>query len=239
MCGIYASISTQRFQTPSNLLKELLRNRGPDHTGELLARVDGHKNGTSYWISLFSTVLGLRGGHTVAQPFVDAFNNSTLCWNGEAWKIGLNPVSGNDGQAVFDLLIKASSKQTSSVDSTAAILHVLRSISGPFAFVFLDAYHNQLYFGRDRLGRRSLLYKSDENTNIQLSSIADDISGGWLEVEADAVYRLSLDDKQNENGNHEQSRIPFTTIHRHLWIDEDEPFSVSPALRIKELSKKP
>lgn len=56
MCGIYASISPQRLQQPSNLLKELLHNRGPDHTGEHFSRVDG-KYDTSYWISLFSTVL--------------------------------------------------------------------------------------------------------------------------------------------------------------------------------------
>lgn len=187
---------------------------------------------TSYWISLMSTVLSLRGGHVTAQPFVDASSNSALCWNGEAWKIGLDTVSGNDGQAVFDLLIKASADHVSASDSTAAVLHALRSISGPFAFVYLDTYHNQLYFGRDRLGRRSLLYKSDEDAELQLSSISDATSGSWLEVEVDAVCRLPLDGiipspEQHDKSTHELLHTDPAIIHRHMWDSEDEPYPVS------------
>src|SRR4051794_31814609 len=110
MCGIHAAISRTGFQAPKEDLKRLLCNRGPDHTGDQLARIDA-QDGTSYWITLMSTVLALRGGHVTAQPFLDASSGSALCWNGEAWKIGPDPVIGNDGQAVFNLLIQASSSQ--------------------------------------------------------------------------------------------------------------------------------
>ncbi|KUJ20327.1 uncharacterized protein LY89DRAFT_440735 [Mollisia scopiformis] len=226
MCGIYASISTQIFRAPNELLKQLLCNRGPDHIGEAQARVDG-KGGTSFWISLVSTVLALRGGHVTAQPFLDPSSNSALCWNGEAWKIGLDTISGNDGQAVFDLLIKASSDHVSAPDSTAAVLRVLRSISGPFAFVYLDTYHNQLFFGRDRLGRRSLLHRSDDDTNVQFSSIADTTSGPWQEVEADAVYRYSLDTvnsrEKHKTSSYDPFQASFAAIHKHVWACGSEP----------------
>lgn len=231
MCGIYASVSTRSFHAPSDALKQLLCNRGPDHVGEAQARIEV-ENGSPCWVSLMSTVLALRGGHVTAQPFLDFFNNSALCWNGEAWKIGPDAVSGNDGQAIFDMLIKASSDFTATPDSTAAILRVLQSISGPFAFVYLDKYHNQLYFGRDRLGRRSLLHKTDGHANLQFSSIADTVTGPWVEVEADAVYRMSFNEptapKHVNDSNHELPQTPFAAIHKHIWATEGTGTSVGP-----------
>lgn len=142
-----------------------------------------------------STVLALRGGQVTPQPFVDASSGSALCWNGEAWNIGSDPVTGNDGQAVFNLLMKASSSTTLASDSTTAVLEVLRNISGPFAFVFLDRNHDQLYFGRDRLGRRSLVSKYDYDFSIlELCSVSGEKSS-WVEVEADGIYQLSYDDR--------------------------------------------
>lgn len=236
MCGIYASVSKQGFHAPSDVLKELLCNRGPDHVGEAQARID-LEDGASSWISLMSTVLALRGGHVTAQPFIDVSSNSALCWNGEAWKIGLDSVTGNDGQAVFDMLIKASSDHAATSDSTTAILGVLQNISGPFAFVYLDKYHNQLYFGRDRLGRRSLLHKTDGHTNLQLSSIADTVSGPWMEIEADAVHRISFNEPTTSSesvsgSNHEPPQTPFFAMHKHMWASEESEASVSPPLNV-------
>jgi asparagine synthetase B (glutamine-hydrolysing) len=219
MCGIYASISTQAFRQPSEVAKQSLCSRGPDHVGELCSQIS-MLNGRTYWISLTSTVLALRGGHVTAQPFKDALNGSCLCWNGEAWKIGPDTVTGNDGQAVFDALMKASSTQVTS-KSSDDVLRVLRSIAGPFAFIFLDLINNQIYFGRDRLGRRSLLFKSDEvTTSLEFSSVADPTSGPWSEIEADAIYQLSLD----ENATHPPQEFKsdrflksFAPIHIHKW----------------------
>jgi asparagine synthetase B (glutamine-hydrolysing) len=192
MCGIYASISTDGFKNPSTLAKEFLCNRGPDHIGESHTQLS-LQDGKSYWISLISTVLALRGGYVTAQPFKDYHSDSLLCWNGEAWKIGTEKVTGNDGQAIFDALVRASLAQVTS-KSSDGILNVLRSIAGPFAFVFVDSLNKQIYFGRDRLGRRSLLYKHNQSsTSLEFASIADPASGLWNEVEADAVYQLSCD----------------------------------------------
>lgn len=175
-----------------------------------------------------STVLALRGGHVTAQPFLDASSGSALCWNGEAWKIGLDLVTGNDGQAVFDLLIQASSSQTLPADAVSAILKVLHSISGPFAFVFLDRTHNQMFFGRDRLGRRSLVFKNNVDLGVlELSSIPGD-NGSWEEVEADAIYQLSYgSSSSNSEDLAEDSITAIAPVCKHPWAASEANVSVS------------
>ncbi|KAH6678443.1 asparagine synthase-domain-containing protein [Halenospora varia] len=194
MCGIHACISKVAFQAPSAKLKHLLCERGPDYIGE--ARTKVHLDHQSpHWVSCTSTVLALRGGRVTAQPFQDVPSGSILCWNGEAWKIDGEVVSGNDGQVVFDMLLKASDAKLLTTESRAAVLKVLRSISGPFAFVYLDGNHGLMYFGRDCLGRRSLLFNTDGfPTSFELSSCSDHRLGGWHEVEADGIYQISFSD---------------------------------------------
>ena len=197
--------------------------------GESKVRVETD-DGTSYYVSFTSTVLALRGGQVTTQPFQSP--NSTLCWNGEAWKVDTDPVIDNDGQFVFDLLSKASSSQKSAAESVAAVLEVLRSISGPFAFVYLDKTHNALYFGRDRLGRRSLLYNVDRSPDsMEFSSSGDPTNGTWKEVEADGVYHLSFTNEHPtfENQGSEAS-IPesILPVRRYIWdmSNPESPVSV-------------
>ncbi|EMR81771.1 hypothetical protein ACHAPC_003592 [Botrytis cinerea] len=209
MCGIYASISTRGLQTPSHALKHSLCDRGPDHTGLSQSNYTS-SDGTQYFLSFLSTVLALRGDHITPQPFggsigVDASttnSGSILCWNGEAWKVGGELVNGNDGQVIYEMLVKAVSTTTSASDATLAVAKSLQSISGPFAFVFWDSFHGSIYCGRDRLGRRSLLYNVDNGSgdlgpsgSIELASTADPARGDWKEIEADGIYKFSCVDK--------------------------------------------
>lgn len=217
MCGIHASISTKGIQPPSSGLELLLCNRGPDHVGAAQAEIT--QDGETLWLSFTSTVLALRGGHLQIQPFVDSRNGSVFCWNGEAWRIDSEPVMGNDGQKIFEALLEAISKELSS-DSTAAVLGVLRSISGPFAFVFLDKIHGHIYFGRDRLGRRSLLYNTESLTGcMEFASASDPDRQGWKEVEADAIYQLSFNDKiGSQNPKNYLSATSLLPLKAHPWI---------------------
>jgi asparagine synthetase B (glutamine-hydrolysing) len=220
MCGIYASISTRGFQIPSPGLKHLLCKRGPDHVGEVQAEIED--DGLTYYLSFTSTVLALRGGHVTAQPFIDPQSGSVLCWNGEAWKIGPETVAGNDGQKVFAALLGASTTQGIGSESTSKVVETLNSISGPFAFVFFDNIHKQLFFGRDRLGRRSLLHNSlDDSKSIEFSSTADPARGLWEEVEADAIYVLSC--RKEDAGKEVHRSDPglisasILPLHRYAW----------------------
>lgn len=222
MCGIYASVSKKGFTTLSRCQERLLRDRGPDHLGaeQVLLETQG---GSRQWFSFTSTVLALRGGRVQPQPFRNLQTGSILCCNGEAWRIGQDPVAGNDGQVVFDLLLEASSAHKLDSESTHAVIEVLRSISGPFSFVFLDVVHNKMYFGRDRLGRRSLLYNPSGHPEcMAFASVADPSNGVWSEVEADGVYLLSCDSNGQPSSTAQDSDDELFSksilpLYRHPW----------------------
>ena len=226
MCGIHASISAKGFLTPSHGLKQLLCNRGPDYVGEAGAEI--HEHGAPYYLSFTSTVLSLRGGDVTPQPFVDTKSGSILCWNGEAWKIGSESITGNDGQVVFDTLLEAIATNDVASESAIAILNVLNSISGPFAFVFLERTHEHIFFGRDRLGRRSLLYSANSNA-VEFSSTADPLRGIWKEVEADGIYVLSLNHgalaTREQNAEDDIRSLSILPLQKYGW-----DFGTSPSV---------
>jgi asparagine synthetase B (glutamine-hydrolysing) len=197
------------------------------------------KDGSPYWISAMSTVLALRGDHVTVQPFIDPSSGSVLCWNGEAWKIGSDSVEGNDGQVLFDLLIRASSTQKSVTKSIVTIVNILQTVSGPFAFVFVDKIHSQIYLGRDRLGRRSLLYKVDsDSTSLHFSSVADASDGPWQEVEADAIYQLSFEmgaGWESRNSTEGLLSTSVVSICQHLWENLTPDRSVRTPTQISDM----
>ncbi|KAF9769482.1 hypothetical protein IL306_013089 [Fusarium sp. DS 682] len=177
MCGIHVTISSSAEQKLSPELERCLVNRGPDHTETVKTQFD------DLFLTFTSTVLSLRGDHIAKQPLVDHVTESILCWNGEAWAIRGEFVQGNDGEAILALLAKASR-------GAGDVLDILRAIEGPFAFIYLDKPAKRLYYGRDRLGRRSLLVK--DGSPFVLSSIAETPVDGWTEIEADGCYTLDL-----------------------------------------------
>ena len=220
MCGIFFSVSSNGFEKPSTGLRALIRDRGPDHHGEVERQIDTKDGTITLFLTFISSVLALRGDCITAQPFLDPQSGSILSWNGEAWAIGSPPVVGNDGQVVFDLLLRAL--------TTQAVLDVFRSISGPFAFVFFCKPQNKLYFGRDRLGRRSLLYNVS-NGVISLSSIAGRDCAAWVEVDATAVHELALEDQRPlESWTHDlQVSHSLQPFNKHLWSAIDSNIQVS------------
>lgn len=192
MCGIHATIAAATCDVSciSEQLRRRLDGRGPDHFGQIITHTGGQhatSNGRQLRLCLSSTVLALRGDGIARQPFLEESAGSVLCWNGEAWAIDGEPVAGNDGQAVFGRL----------TSKRAAVLDTLRSIDGPFAFMYLDKPADRLYFGRDRLGRRSLLLRQarDDKTHlpqVTLSSVSELQDPQWKEVEADGIYCIDL-----------------------------------------------
>lgn len=188
MCGIFASLSRQQHVAPNQGTAHFLDNRGPDCSRTIERTIQS----TTPVHALFrSTVLALRGSSLVPQPLVDDDSGSILCWNGEAWEIGQEPVTGNDSLAVFQLFRDAC---TQSSDTCSAVVRCVSLIRGPYAFVFYDAISRRLFYGRDCLGRRSLLQSSNGAGDLALSSICDNqVSDNWHEVEADGIYMVDLD----------------------------------------------
>lgn len=148
-------------------------------------------------LTFVSSVLSMRGGAIVSQPLLNNASGSVFCWNGEAWKVDGAPVTGNDSQRVFEMLLTASSSPAS---STKNVLRTFSRIQGPYACVFYDACNKKLYFGRDCLGRRSLVQTICSNGDVVVASVSDSIlNEHWTEVEGDGIYILSISDFGNRS----------------------------------------
>lgn len=163
--------------------RDLLQHRGPDVLQERYIERDG------LYLTFISSVLSLRGETVVSQPLIDDQTGSLLCWNGEAWLVGNQKVTGNDSKAVFDLLLSAGSVE---IDQALEILDAFSHIQGPYACVFYDSRQSQIYFGRDGLGRRSLVTTTAENGDLIISSVSTPDYKNWVEVEAHGMHVIHL-----------------------------------------------
>ena len=176
MCGIFFFL---RRETTNNQYSDLtkIRNRGPDS-------YCCHKLAVSEYILEFhSSVLHLRGTCVTIQPILSSTGN-ILMWNGEVFD-GLDvSESENDTKVLLNSL-------DSCIDESS-ILKTFESIKGPYAFVFYSEKLKKLWYARDILGRRSLLWKRQEGDLI-LSSVSLDYDG-WSEVSSKSIYSISFTD---------------------------------------------
>lgn len=213
MCGIFCSLSHHGHIYPDEATKALLIHRGPDSHG-LREMCVQPKGGPELHATFFSTVLSLRGTSIVEQPLGSPQHRSFLCWNGEAWWVAGSAPEGNDSQRVFEILLAMSAETSKDYRSSSVpeIINLLCSFRGPYSFVFYDGNHGYLYYGRDCLGRRSLLKRTTDHGDLVLSSVCDNTGGeGWTEVEADGIYVVDF-----------LAPPPMQTIHiPHRRMDED------------------
>lgn len=227
MCGIYFSAVQDGERVPDGSIVDLLKQRGPDHIGFIQRTVTLESSTRPIFVNIVSTVLSLRGDSTVNQPIQDASSASVLCWNGEAWKHSDKPIFGNDAQVVFNLMLSATQDLPQgdgltferNTASLTAFQNVIGSISGPFAFVFYEARSRRVFFGRDILGRRSLLIRRGPREELAISSVCNGAPlEGWEEVEADGIYVLDLtaylmEPHDNVKDGTSQQGYPFRTRH--------------------------
>lgn len=214
MCGIFFSLSRHGYISPDPSTADLLHHRGPDRFGIHTVLVPQEEGASDLYATFLSTVLSLRGIEVVPQPLHDHVTVSVLCWNGEAWSVNGDAVTGSDTKFVYDLLVKASS-----AGGRPAVIELMSNIRGPYAIVFYDQVNGYVYYGRDCLGRRSLLKKVTTDGSLLLSSVCDNASGeGWVEVEADGIYVLDLNDVHN----------PFSAKHvPHTRLGEEASSTLS------------
>ena len=226
MCGIFFSLHEEDYLAPNEELLDALRKRGPDSMGMRSRTVtiqpitSASTLAQSRFLTFVSTVLSLRGDSIINQPLEDPKSGSLLCWNGEAWKIDNALVQGNDAKAVFDLLLQASQPCSTCPhhgsfppdQGLQNVIQAIESITGPYAFVFYDAQCRRVFYGRDALGRRSLVIKRYGAGSLAISSVPDATEAdGWDEVEADGVYMLDFE------GN-AASHIPWAVGDRALGL---------------------
>lgn len=224
MCGIFFSLS-KKPTSPTHETQALLEKRGPDSCQTLtvskeVKAQDGVSQPSTLHLTFISTVLSLRGAHIFHQPLVDLATQSVLCWNGEAWKIGGQQISGNDTEHVFDSFLQAVNGGGDRKDAAHRLAAAVGSISGPFAFVFYDAMNAQLFFSRDCLGRRSLLQGWSQDDDLKICSLCDGSSSteGFQEVGFDGVYMIDLAEYRNPSSLKSQHKVEVLP-----WSSESLP----------------
>lgn len=190
MCGIYCHISGATHVDLGNYNSELLSRRGPDalKTHRVVVKSSSH----TWNVTFTSSVLALRGEQVQEQPIVDQLSGSVLCWNGEAWLLSGIEISGNDTLLLSARLFEATGDLSQVEDH---ILKVVETIAGPYAFVFFDAITSKLYFGRDVLGRRSLLIQGDnlQQGELTISSVSASMGNeSACEVATSLIYSIDL-----------------------------------------------
>jgi len=211
MCGIFFSISKSDYCKPDRETVERLKARGPDsyqeHSIKVFRRTTSEGSNepepADLYLTFVSTVLALRGDHVQAQPLIDRQTESIFCWNGEAWKFDDKDFSENDTYHIFKLLLEVLRPVSPSAPESDALnvatnealdllLLTFSRISGPYSFLFFDHVSSRVIYGRDCLGRRSLLNKCNGDDFV-LSSVRDNSpSSTWSEVDTAGIYIIDL-----------------------------------------------
>ncbi|KAG0273826.1 hypothetical protein BGZ95_010357 [Linnemannia exigua] len=228
MCGILFSIQDKNVDPKENYdptwstLQELNSRRGPsaqDSHSVTISQPSSTSQEDPMWsninMTFYGAVLHLRGDQVTRQPHVSPTGN-ILLWNGEIFD-GI-PVDHheNDGRVLMNQLEVISARDQGAQEHKQDFLDLMARIEGPYAFVYFHVLSQTLYFGRDCLGRRSLLWhKSDQNgsiiglpfiiTSTGYSSFRSDLLP-LEEVPADGIYSVSL-----------SPHSPKTTT-KHPWI---------------------
>ncbi|KAF8898510.1 asparagine synthase-domain-containing protein [Infundibulicybe gibba] len=207
MCGILFSIQRgSTIQNPLNTiqlstnLREAISKRGPDAQKAYQIQLN-HDSDTHSWaptsgapgnqhenlvLDFFVSELQLRGGDRVVQPHEQ--DGDILCWNGEIFEgLNLSPEE-NDGVTLL--------KHLHELEEPAQIRDYFATIEGPYAFVYYRSASQHLYFGRDPLGRRSLLiHKPDvDRPYFLLTSVSagQDPQYNLEELSTQFIYCLNL-----------------------------------------------
>ncbi|KAI8335922.1 asparagine synthase-domain-containing protein [Chlamydoabsidia padenii] len=189
MCGILFSLSSDHHvcdQSTWDALKVLNTKRGPD------AQQIRQTQCQAYSLRFFSSVLHLRGPDTVSQPLYNSTTGDIFSWNGEVFN-GLEiPFGVNDTEQVKKNLEEMNSA-TDQQEAKSILLATMSKIEGPFAFVFWHERYQTLWFSRDCLGRRSLLWNRSSTGSFMLSSVGyKHHAVPWEEVPANGIYALEI-----------------------------------------------
>jgi asparagine synthetase B (glutamine-hydrolysing) len=183
MCGILVSVAFR--DSPSAAYDDLIpyiSARGPDSLQTHRIQIPvGHVE-QSIELTFTSSVLHLRGQKLTIQPLVSEKMN-VLCWNGELWH-GLKVHDDeNDGLKLLEAL-----------STEKAVWKVMEGIEGPWAMVYFSSNDKKLWFGRDCLGRRSLLRRNLPDSNgFLLSSVGVD-KKDWEEIGVGGLWCLDLEE---------------------------------------------
>ncbi|WPK23478.1 hypothetical protein PUMCH_000719 [Australozyma saopauloensis] len=181
--------------------------RGPDFSSVLSFEL----NETHFL--LLSSVLSLRQPYT-EQPMAN--EEIVLQYNGELY--GQNCLTGNDTLFLFKRVSDALSLVHGDRRNDAILL-ALSGLDGEYAFVLTDLKAMKVYFGKDVVGKRSLLL-CKELDEILIASVLPNKTGDLLECKGGITYCLNLKDFKLEE--FQSSRIDLEGINFNGNITAEE-----------------
>ncbi|KAK0546883.1 hypothetical protein OC846_005095 [Tilletia horrida] len=195
-------------------LKRACERRGPDSQRSVEYQTEFHS------VLLHASVLSLRGPIEVTtQPIISADGRLIFAWNGQIFRhlvkgtddeqSPLLDPQQNDGAALLATVESALFNAVDPAEANQVVQEVFSKIEGPFAFVLLDTKNVRLYFGRDTLGRRSLLMRNiveqthDGNQSLLLCSLAEAATiatgSSLVEVDCSSFWTVDLTAKSLED----------------------------------------
>ncbi|XP_051146030.1 uncharacterized protein LOC127261725 [Andrographis paniculata] len=174
-------------------------------------------------LRFFGATLQLRGVRPVVQPLIDALGN-VLVYNGEIFGgIDLSSDS-NDTEVLMQCLgqccscvshIEECRSSCCSEGSQKSVLELLSGVRGPWALIYWQGSSKTLWFGRDALGRRSLLvhWPTDHDPRLLLSSVSP----------SSIQQHYETDDEKGKNGHDFWEELPcgvYSLSMSTLKVDE-------------------
>lgn len=128
------------------------------------------------YFHLISSVLSLRQPFT-RQPLING--KWIFQFNGELYD---DNFSGNDSEYAFQKLQKAGKGKS--------LASALSELHGEFAFVLSNTENGDVFFGKDSIGKRSLLFQhNQENRHLMVSSVVPDRTVvGLTECKGSCLY---------------------------------------------------
>lgn len=219
MCGIAVLLHHPTVgataQQWTGALEAAIAPRGPDQQGRMTLTLDH-----DWKLVLLTSVLHMRGPQLYPQPAHDEAGN-VLLWNGEVFagrltedkepeaRATANPGLGeSDTKAVLQALGRAWEKdghykddevhhETNILPPSLISRHVrqtLANIQGPWAMIYYHKASKTVHYGRDRLGRRSLVMHI-----AAAARGAAPIEGGeWLAVASTSAPLVAPPGKEDE-----------------------------------------
>ncbi|GAA5823765.1 hypothetical protein JCM11251_003284 [Rhodosporidiobolus azoricus] len=198
-------------------LVDAVGGRGPDASNSLIKHVLTSK-AFHFEMRYHASILHMRGDGVTLQPFV-AENGDVFLWNGEVFDgLEVGPHE-NDGQKLFDRI---------QAYGPSSFFAAIRDVEGPYAFIYYQASMQRLYFARDPLGRRSLLYHPPTPTSpfFFLTSCApgrDFPLQDWEEIGCESVHCYHLLDLKGKSWLVDGKRglSSYPRYPRSLGLSED------------------
>lgn len=158
MCGIGCLLRSRckcGDCAAAGVLLPPLLNRGPDAQSSVTLPIGGPIAGSSGLdLTVGATVLHMRGSVLHSQPVVTS-DGSVFAWNGELFGGAVAVAdSSSDTEALHAAICSAVS-----AGGAAAVTSLLSRVHGPWSVLYFHGPSQTLFFGRDPVGRRSLLLR--------------------------------------------------------------------------------